>query len=311
MCYFFQGFNNKGSVILNDNNFHIIGETGFSILQNCFNIFNSFNGVSIRGKRYGEYSSFTATNLRHYHVITRTFFDNSNIFKFKIFAANRTDNYVTELFRSFQTTLRTCGIGLFLHGISRSVTDGAYCCLNVLSFNSIGNIINGNTQGCHFFRIQPNTDRIFRCIFCNRGYTFYALNCVNEVRVSVSSEEHTVISTVRRNQTEVHNGFCRFFSSSYTVTHNFRRHGAVSLGYAVLYFYGCNVSVFIQVELNVQFVLTIRGTYGAHIKHVFNATYFLLNSLSNSFFYGISTSTYISSFYCNTRLSNIRILCNR
>ena len=215
------------------------------------------------------------------------------------------------MFRSFQTTLCACRIGLFLHGISRSVTNGAYCRLNVLGFNSVSNVINGNTKCCHFFRIQPNTDGIFRSIFTYRRYTFYAFNCVDEVSIGVGSEEHTVISTIRRNQTEVHNGFCRFFSSSYTVSHNFRGHGAVSLGYAVLYFYGCDVSVFIQVELNVQFVLTIRGTYGAHIKHVFNATYFLLNSLSNSFFYGISTSTYISSFYCNTRLSNIRILCNR
>ena len=183
--------------------------------------------------------------------------------------------------------------------------------MNVLSFNCVGNIFNGNTKCCHFFRVNPNTHCIFRCIFLNGRYTFYTFNCIDEACIGISSQEHTIISTVRRNQAKEHNCFRSFFCSSNTVTHNFTGQRATCLGYTVLYFYRSDISVFIQVELNVKFVLTIRSTNGAHVQHVFNATYFLLNRLSNRFFYGFRASTYIVCRYCNTRLSNIRILCNR
>ena len=311
MCYFFQRFNDELSFIHDNKQFHVIRETSFSVSQSLFNISNSFNRVSIRSQSDCKYGSFTTIYGSTYHIITGTFINGSNIFKFKIVTICRTNNDIAKFFNSSQTTLSTCRISFFLYCYSRSITDGAYCCLNVLSFNSSGNIVDSYTKCCHFFRVNPNTHRIFRSVFFNGRYTFYTFNCVDKTCVSIGSQEHTIISTVRRNQAKEHNCFCCFFSSSYTVTHNFAGQRATCLGYTVLNFYRSDVSVFIQVELNVKFVLTTRSTNGAHIQHVFNATYFLLDRLSNRFFYGISTSAYIVCRYCNTRLSNIRILCDR
>ena len=44
-----QGFSNKLGVILNNNQLHILRETGFRFLQNLFNLANGFDSVSIRG----------------------------------------------------------------------------------------------------------------------------------------------------------------------------------------------------------------------------------------------------------------------
>ena len=311
VCYFFQGFNDKLSFIHDNKQFHVIRETSFCVSQSRLNIGNGFNSVSIRSQRNCKYCSFTAINGGANHVITRAFINGSNIFQFQVVATSRANDDIAKFFRSSQTTLSTCRISFFLHCHSRSITDGAYCRLNVLSFNCIRNIINSYAKLSHFFRINPNTHCIFRSVFFNGRYTFYTFNCVDKACVSIGSQEHTVISTVRRNQAKEHNCFCCFFSSSYTVTHNFARQRAACLGYTVLNFYRSDVSVFVQVELYVKFVLTTRSTNGAHIQHVFNATYFLLDRLSNRFFYGISTSAYIVCRYCNTRLSNIRILCDR
>ena len=180
-----------------------------------------------------------------------------------------------------------------------------------MGFDSGGHIIHGNAQLSHFFRVQPQANGIFRTIFTNGGYAFNTLYCVDKVRIGVCTQEHAIIGIIRRIQAKIHNGFSRFLSGGNTISTNLARHGAVGLGYTVLYLYRSDIGIFLQVELYIQCVLTITGADGAHIQHIFNAADLLLDSLSNGFFNYVGRSAYIVGFYGNTGLSNIWILSNR
>ena len=190
-------------------------------------------------------------------------------------------------------------------------TYGTYRRLNVLSFYRRFNIACCKVKLSQFFRVQPDAHGIFRAVFIYGRYTFNALNSVDKVNVGVCSEEHTVISIVRRGKCEIHDGFRRFLRRGNAVCGYFLRHGAGCLRYTVLYFYRSNIGILFQVKLYVQTVFAGSGTGRTHIQHIFYAVYLLLYRLRNRFFYRLGTCARIVGSYGNTRLSNIRILGNR
>ena len=143
----------------------------------------------------------------------------------------------------------------------------------------------------HLHRIEPNTQGQVRTIFVDFGNPIHTFQGIDELRRAIVFKKEFIISPIRRQQGEIHDGLFCLLTGRYAIACYFARQGRIGLGHAVLDLDHIHVIIRTEIELDIKGVVPIVITGGTHVDHVVNAVDFFFNCLGNRLLYNLSVGT--------------------